>query len=428
MNRALVCSYYAPQSDRDTGSRRVMSLIESLLEADWHVSFAAVHPDGGRYERALRQRGVAVHDGLAGLDELLRVEQFDIAVLAFWPVAERCLPAIRRESPQTRVIVDSIDLHFLRYARQLLRKGGRTLDTEFANQMIGELCTYAAADAVLAVSDKEARLIDCLTGEPGLGRTVPLGETIPHGTLNPETRRGSLFVGNFQHAPNVEAVEFLCRDVLPRLPPEFCAKHPVYVVGSGMTEQVRRVGDGVAGVRMVGWAPQLAPYLQRARVALVPLRHGAGVKGKLIEAMAAGMPAVSTSIGVEGLEVQDGEQVLVSDSADGFAEALRQLSTDDVLWTRLAQAGRALVETAVQPGGELALFPRRDKDDARKSGQIIDDSRTRAPHGIPRGLRFRKVSGSGRLRIRRHPPSSRSRVKPGVSEPLARASWWSAFA
>lgn len=344
MSRALVCSYYAPQVDRDTGSRRVMELIESLLGERWDVTFVAVHPDGGRYERALRQRGVAVHDGSGTLDDLVRSQRFDVALLAYWPVAERYLPAIRRESPQTRVIVDSIDLHFLRYARQMLGSGNRTLDVEFGNEMIGELNTYAAADAALTVSDKEARLIDDLTGEPGLARTVPLGEAMASEAAPSDARRGSVFVGNFQHAPNVEAVEFLCREVLPRLDPACLAKHPVYIVGSGITDHVRRCADGVAGVRMVGWVPQLAPYLRCARAALVPLRHGAGVKGKLIEAMAAGTPVVSTSIGVEGLDVRDGEHVLVADSADAFADALQRLLTDDALSARLAASARALVE------------------------------------------------------------------------------------
>lgn len=344
MKRALVASYYAPQVDRDTGSRRVMALVDALLEAGWHVSFASVHSDRGRYERALQQKGVAIHDGSAGLDEVLRGARFDLAVLAYWPVAERYLPAIRRVTPETRVVVDSIDLHFLRYARQLLGSGSRVLDDEFGREMAGEINTYAAADGVLAVSDKEAQLVDDLTGEPDLTWAVPLGVHLPAAVAPCEVRRGSVFVGNFQHAPNVDAVAFLCQEVLPHLDPAIVGTHPVYVVGSGMTEQVRRLGDGVPGVRMVGWVPDLEPYLQRARVALVPLRHGAGVKGKLLEAMAAGTPAVSTTVGIEGLDVVDQEQALVADSADAFAAALQRLLTDDALWTQLARGGRSLVE------------------------------------------------------------------------------------
>src|SRR4029079_17119522 len=109
--------------------------------------------------------GVATAVGFGeGLADTLRVARFDLALLAFWHVAEELIPVIRRESPDTRVLVDSIDLHFLRNARHtFLDSAGRApqaLGPRFAGEMVRELNTYAAADGVLTVSRKEADLVN----------------------------------------------------------------------------------------------------------------------------------------------------------------------------------------------------------------------------------------------------------------------------
>ena len=95
-------------------------------------------------------------------------------------------------------------------------------------------------------------------------------------------------MGNFRHLPNGEAVEYLCRDILPRLDPELLAAHPLSVVGSRLDEKVRAHGRGLPGVRWSAGCPSIAPYLERARVCVVPLLHGAGVKGKIVESLMAG--------------------------------------------------------------------------------------------------------------------------------------------
>jgi len=210
--------------------------------------------------------------------------------------------------------------------------------------MVAELRTYAAADVVLTVSDKEAAFVNDLTGQPDLAVAVPLTTSLPSQVPPFEARCGAVFVGNFRHAPNVDAAEFLCREVLPRMEEPPLAAQPIYIVGTGAAEHVGAAALAAEHVRVVGWVPDLEPYLRSVRVALVPLRHGAGVKGKLLEALAAGTPVVSTTIGAEGLDVRHGEHLLIADSPAAFAGQLRRLLQDEDLWTRLSKAGRALVE------------------------------------------------------------------------------------
>jgi hypothetical protein len=118
------------------------------------------------------------------------------------------------------------------------------------------------------------------------------------------------------------------------------ARHPVSIVGNGLNETIQRFACGMPYVRMVGWVPSVVPYIERARVAALPLLGGAGTKRKLLQALMIGTPAVSTSVGIEGFDVRDGEHVLVADDATSFAQRVTELIAADELWQRLAEAGR----------------------------------------------------------------------------------------
>ena len=170
--RALVSQTRMPEIDRDRGSQRVDLFIHWLLERGWSVSFVAAETDGDRRQaHRLRQLGVATYAGMDEASEAISAGEFELAVLAFWEPASRIIPVLRELSPDTRVILDSIDLHFLRDARRMLGAGG--LDERYGGRMVGELNAYLAADAVLTVSEKEAALLADLFG-PGRIFDLPL--------------------------------------------------------------------------------------------------------------------------------------------------------------------------------------------------------------------------------------------------------------
>jgi hypothetical protein len=164
--------------------------------------------------------------------------------------------------------------------------------------------------------------------------------------LPPAERKGVLFVGNFRHPPNVDAAEYLCKDILPRLDPVLLTEHPVYIVGNALDERVRAYAHEMPDVRTVGWVPSVLPYLEQVRISVVPLLYGGGTKRKLLQALMVGTPTVSTSIGIEGLNLRDGEHVLVADDPDTFAKSIGRLLEDPKLWQGLARKGREHIAAA----------------------------------------------------------------------------------
>lgn len=187
--------------------------------------------------------------------EARRVAALGVAVVEEGP--DTVDPTIRRLSPQTKVIIDTIDLHFLREARSLLRRplparnNPRLLPEEFARSLARELSTYAAADAVLTVSSKEASLLNEFLGDPPLGHALPLSERLEPSGIPYSNRWGVVFVGNFWHTPNRQALQYLTREIIPRLEPGLLEEHPVLVT-SGCTVAGEGDNDPATGGSLAG--------------------------------------------------------------------------------------------------------------------------------------------------------------------------------
>jgi glycosyltransferase involved in cell wall biosynthesis len=196
--------------------------------------------------------------------------------------------------------------------------------------------------ALVAVSERDREDLAAATATPV--ETVPNGvaadELVPAGGEGESDTL--LFTGTLSHPPNAEGIAWFVQEAWPRVR----AARPqakLLVVGRDPTPAVRRLGR-VSGVEVVGPVPDVAPYFERARAVVAPLRSGGGTRLKILEALASGRALVSTEVGREGLDLRDSEHLLVADGAADFAAATLRLLADGELRARLAAAGRERVE------------------------------------------------------------------------------------
>jgi GT2 family glycosyltransferase len=344
--QVLIVDAETPTPDRDSGSLRMVNLMRLLREEGAHVAFlpANVRHDG-HYTQALQQLGVEAWYApfASSLPAWFREHgpRFDTIVLCRHYVASEMLPLARKYAPQARIVFDTIDLHYLRERRgaDVADDAGLRRTAERTRAL--ELDCIARSDATLVVSDVERTLL--ATDAPGA--QVEILSNLHHvaGAGQPFAHRQDLvFVGGFRHPPNVDAVTWFVREVFPHVR-ERLPTVRFHCIGGHAPDAILAL-DAIDGVVVHGHVPDIDPYMQGVRIALAPLRYGAGVKGKVNLSMAHGQPVVATACAVEGMHLRDGVDVLVADEPTAFAEAIVRLYTDEALWTQLRDAALISVE------------------------------------------------------------------------------------
>lgn len=340
----LVIDATTPEPDQDSGSVRLTHTLRLLRESGRHVYFFADNRAYvPRYTERLQALGIEVLHGAWLGDPVTWLRDngpaLDAVLVCRHYIASHYLPLVRQYAPRARFIFDTVDLHYLREQRAAELTGSEELARQAAKTRQQELALIRASDVTLVVSPAEKALL--ATDAPG-SRVDILSNVHPvHGCRRGFGDRADLlFVGGFQHPPNIDAITWFVREVFPAIH----ASRPdirVHVIGSKMPPAVAALAG--PGVCVHGHVADLEPYLDGCRIALAPLRYGAGVKGKLNMSMSYGQPAVATSIAVEGMHLESGKEVLVADDPAGFADAVLRLYGDEALWNRLSAEGLANV-------------------------------------------------------------------------------------
>jgi glycosyltransferase involved in cell wall biosynthesis len=206
-----------------------------------------------------------------------------------------------------------------------------------------EEAAWEACRVCFTVSDKEREIVVSRTGNARKVVTVPNGVDLEKFVFRPKTERGRriLFLGGMDWAPNLDSARFFLEEIFPLIR-ERMPKAEVDFVGKDLW----KIRDLVRidGIRLHENIPEVLPWFQQADVLAVPLRQGAGTRIKILEAMASGLPVVTTTKGCDGTEVVQGKHLLIADSAQDFAGEVLRLIEDDPLAARLAQEARSLVE------------------------------------------------------------------------------------
>jgi O-antigen biosynthesis protein len=342
----LVIDAQTPRPDHDSGSLRLVNLMRLLREEGAHVVFVPAY--GHRIEphaQQLQHQGIEVwHDPFLGkLPAWLREHgpRFQTAMVSRHYIASELLPLLQRHAPQAKRVFDTVDLHYLRERRGAEVAQDATLARAAERTRALELAAMSQAHTTLVVSEIERELLR----SDAPGATVELLSNL-HRVAGPgrpfAERRDVVFVGGFRHPPNVDAVRWFVAEVWPALH----ARKPelrFHCIGSDTPTEIEAL-RAHPGVVVHGHVADIAPYMDDCRIAIAPLRYGAGVKGKVNLSMAHGQPVVATRCAVEGMHLRDGADALVADDAAAFADAVARLYDDEALWSTIARNGLESVE------------------------------------------------------------------------------------
>lgn len=335
--KILAVSYGVPQPDQTSGELRFFTML-SLLARNHEVSFYSKDqqpaPEQDTAAESLKQLGIRVERGTFA--HLLRREKFDVVFFEFYFVAEDLIDLVRAWQPTARIVVDSVDVHFHRL-RSKARLSGLSADHDHAKTVRDiEINVYRKADLVLTVSEEDSRILR----DEGLGGDVDVIPNIhvmhPLASHNWSDRLELIFIGSYKWAPNIDSMIYFCQDVLPILRqriPQFRLR----IVGSAPTDEVKALAS--EEVTVVGFVPETTSYLFSSDISIAPLRYGGGIKGKIGEALAHGLPVVTTSIGAEGFGFKVGKDVMVGDTPQAFAEAITTIYQDKDLYESVRKNG-----------------------------------------------------------------------------------------
>jgi glycosyltransferase involved in cell wall biosynthesis len=297
-----------------------------------------------RYEQALLNEGIETID-LIYYSRLLKRQTFHTAIVSRPEIAQSVFSSLRRLAPKMKIIFDTVDAHYRRLELEYQVTGDRAAQRSAKHYRKIETQLVRESDLLWCVSPADEQSM--IANVPGKPSTI-----VP--TIHPLHERGApfaqrdnlLFIGNFNHRPNRDAVVFFVEEILPLI------RHSLRdikfdVVGSNAPVEFQKFAS--SGVRIHGYVEDITPLLNSSRVFVAPLRFGAGVKGKIGDALSFGLPVVTTDVGAEGMGFKNGNQVMIANSPGEFAAAVVRVYEDRDLWQQLSDAGYAHIDKYFSP-------------------------------------------------------------------------------
>ena len=339
--RVLVLDHCTPTPNQDAGSVTAFNLLLLLREMDFQVTFI---PEDNflympEYTTALQRAGIEV----LYAPYVTTVEQhseeygqrYDLVFLFRPAVVERHLKALRKHCPQAKVLFETADLHHLRMNREAELYGDRIKQKEADEMKTRELWAIGAVDATIVRSSAEMEILQPMVPSAKLCLFPLIMDS--KGTSKSFAERSDIvFIGGYQHTPNVDAVQYFVEEIMPLLRQQLpCVRF--YAVGSKPPADIRALES--EDVIITGFVEDLIPLLDQMRVSVAPLRYGAGIKGKIGTAMAVGLPVVATSLAAEGMSLTDGENICVANGAECLAAAIIKIYQDEGFWNQISNNG-----------------------------------------------------------------------------------------
>jgi glycosyltransferase involved in cell wall biosynthesis len=338
MKKILVIGYVWPEPNSSAAGSHMMSILRLYKQQNWQVEFATPsQPTEHMFDLA--------SEGISSQSITLNCDSFDTYIADYQPdivmfdrfmMEEQFGWRVEKNCPNALKILDTEDLQCLRHARHQAHKADRELTQEdmFSDIAKRELAAILRSDISLIISSYEMKLlINTFNVDASLLHHLPFMvdlETCPSQTLPFSDRKHFMTIGNFRHAPNWDAVLYL-QKIWPLIRKKI-PEAQLHIYGSYPPPKATALHNPKTGFFIKGWAENALTVMEQSRICLAPLRFGAGIKGKLLDAMIMQTPSITTSIGSEGMHDQEPWPGVITDDMNEFVEAAVTLYNDEEAW------------------------------------------------------------------------------------------------
>ncbi|MDA9246836.1 glycosyltransferase family 4 protein [Flavobacteriaceae bacterium] len=351
MNSLLIIGQTFPEPTTTAAGGRMLQLIEMFTSHGYGITFASSASSSEKSFNlnsiGVTTQQIVIND--SSFDDFVRQLNPTIVLFDRFVTEEQFAWRVTQSCPKALKILDTEDLHFLRKARQQALKDAidvkdANLFTETAKR---EIASILRCDLSLIISEFEMKLLaDTFAVSKEILYYLPFMVTkLPDSSNFPEFEQRTNFmtIGNLLHGPNVDSVLYLKKEIWPLIKKQL-PQAQLYIYGNYAPQHILELHNQKQGFYIMGWADSVAQVMQKTRVCLAPLRFGAGLKGKLLDAMLYGTPGVTTSIGAEGMYGDLLTPGVIADTPEAFAEFSVAIYSDKIKWQQNAQRGVEIVK------------------------------------------------------------------------------------
>ncbi|WGF91366.1 glycosyltransferase [Aequorivita marisscotiae] len=350
MKKLLIIGHTFPEPSTTAAGSRMMQLLQLFEAEQYEITFASTASVSGHTAK-LELRNISVKNILLNdpsFDEFIKNLNPEIVLFDRYISEEQFGWRISENCPNCLKILDTEDLHFLRKAREEAIKANLSVSDAnlFSNLAKRELASILRCDLSLIISEYEMELLQNtfkISGEilhylPFLIESV--SEEIQ--TSSFKERQNFIAIGNLLHAPNVDSVLQL-KQIWPEIKKQL-PKAELHIYGAYASQQILQLNNKKEGFIIKGWANNLETTLQMYRLQLAPLRFGAGLKGKLLDAMRFGLPSVTTKIGAEAMGGKYPFGGAITDEQTNFITQAIHLYSDENTWQEAQKNGFGIIK------------------------------------------------------------------------------------
>lgn len=352
----LYIDHEIPSFDKDAGSMITFEYLKLFLSLDFKIVFWPANlREAEPYMSEMQQMGIEVVYGYVNFDRYMRKygRYFDFVIISRPFTAISFLKKLKVYS-QAKILYVAHDLHFVRELRRAELDKNEKLGKFAVKLKQLELSIAQKSDITLVFSDFEKRVLEA--EDPGLNiELMPWIQKVNTSGPSFDNSKDLMFIGSFRHLPNIDGVLWFVNEVFPRIR-RHLPQAQLFIVGSDPTPEILALnGDGIV---VTGYVKDTSPYFLNCRVFVAPLRYGAGVKGKVIEAASYGLPVVTTQLGAEGLNLKNGKNVLIADDPGGFAQQVVSVYSSRDLWLKLSVGAIDYMKAEHSPDRAMTKFRR----------------------------------------------------------------------